>query len=267
MPIDHVRDMHMVRPSRPRLCLAFLILFVVYQSAEGLGGRVLHSMPVQAGLLVAFLPAAWLLGRWLGLRGLAAWYLDLRPRWAGLLAGAFALSVLAKAAALAVGEAGGVYRIALLPGLSAAQAGRIALEMLPYTLLPSIAEDVVTRGFLMRATPVLSRRPLFIALSALLFVLNHIYRLSNGPLEWAMLFCFGLAYAAALFYSRSLWPAIGLHWGWNYAGQLGDRLASVELQDAVLGPLLSSLTHLVLLGIVVGAARCWPRQHKATLHV
>jgi membrane protease YdiL (CAAX protease family) len=82
-----------------------------------------------------------------------------------------------------------------------------------------------------------------------------------------MLYCFGLAYAAALFYSRSLWPAIGLHWGWNYAGQLGDRLASVVLQDAVLGPVFSSLTHLALLGIVVGTARYWPGMHKATLHI
>jgi hypothetical protein len=29
----------------------------------------------------------------------------------------------------------------------------------------------------------------------------------------------------------------------------------------------SSLTHLVLLGIVVGTARYWPGVHKATLHV
>jgi uncharacterized protein len=95
----------------------------------------------------------------------------------------------------------------------------------------------------------------FIMASALLYVLNHIYRLSNGPLEWLMLFCFGLAYAAALRFSGSLWAAIGLHWGWNYAGQLSDRLAQVDAIVPGQGPLISSVAHLVLLAMVVLAAR------------
>jgi membrane protease YdiL (CAAX protease family) len=70
-----------------------------------------------------------------------------------------------------------------------------------------------------------------------------------------MLFCFGLAYAAALFYSRSLWPAIGLHWGWNFAGQLADRVAHVELVRPAAAPLVSILAHLALLAIVVLVAR------------
>jgi membrane protease YdiL (CAAX protease family) len=87
------------------------------------------------------------------------------------------------------------------------------------------------------------------------YVLNHTYRLKNGPAEWAMLFCFGLACAAALYYSRSLWPAVGLHWGWNFAGKLGDSVAGVDLVQPMLGPALSALAHLALLGIVVLVAR------------
>jgi membrane protease YdiL (CAAX protease family) len=86
-------------------------------------------------------------------------------------------------------------------------------------------------------------------------VLNHIYRLANGPLEWLMLFCFGLAYAAALYYSRSLWPAIGLHWGWNYAGQMADRVANVDLLRPESGPALSIGAHLAMLAVVVLCAR------------
>jgi membrane protease YdiL (CAAX protease family) len=249
------QDMHTAQPAAWRMALAFVILFVLYQLPEGLGQRILHSFPAVVVLVALFLPAAWLLGRWLGFRGLDAWYLGLRPGWALLLAAAFATALLAKAAALTAGADGGVSHIGVAPALTAATVLAAAAELLPYTFLPSIAEDIVTRGFLMRALPALSRRPVFIAASALLYVLNHIYRLQNGPAEWAMLFCFGLAYAAALYFSRSLWPALGLHWGWNFAGQLGDRVAGVDLLEPALGPVVSSLAHLALLGAVVALAR------------
>jgi membrane protease YdiL (CAAX protease family) len=76
------------------------------------------------------------------------------------------------------------------------------------------------------------------------------------------LFCFGLAYAAALFYSRSLWAAIGLHWGWNYAGQFADRVISVGATAPGRGPLLSAAMHLFMLGVVVLAARRFGRKRS-----
>jgi membrane protease YdiL (CAAX protease family) len=242
-------------PRLIHLGLVFAALFTAYQLPEGLGQHVLHSVPVQAALLVMFLVVAWLCGRALGFRGFDAWYMGLTPGWAGLLAMSFGLAVFAKGAALGLGAAAGVYRIESA-GLGATAVLMAALAMLPETFLPSVAEDIVTRGFVLRAFPALGRRWLFIAASSALYVLNHIYRLQNGPVEWLMLFCFGLAYAAALYYSRSLWPAIGLHWGWNFAGKLADQAANVDAQPGF-GPGVSMLAHLVMLGIValVGRAR------------
>lgn len=91
------------------------------------------------------------------------------------------------------GQRGGVTQVglagaaSLLPG---------ALWTMFATFFPSVAEDIVTRGFLMRTLPRLSRRWLFVVISAGVYVLSHIYRLANGPSEWLMLFCFGLAYGA-----------------------------------------------------------------------
>jgi membrane protease YdiL (CAAX protease family) len=240
-------------PTSLQLALVFAALFVAYQLPEGLGLRLLHNDAVNAVLMLMFLPIAWLCGRSLGFRGLDAWYMGLAPGWEALLAAAFGLALVAKAAALGAGAYAGVYR--LTP--ASADMGQLALAalaMLPFTFFPSVAEDIVARGFLMRAFPALGRRWLFVVASSALYVLNHIYRLANGPLECLMLFSFGLAYAAALFYSRSLWPAIGLHWGWNYAGQMADRVANVDLVQPEYGPGVSIAAHLAMLAAVVVTA-------------
>ncbi|MCS0807887.1 CPBP family intramembrane metalloprotease [Massilia agilis] len=243
----------MSAPSSIRLLAVFAVLFIAYQLPEGLGARILHSMPVAATLMVLFLPVAWLCGRALGWRGLDAWYMQRSAGWATLLAACFALAVLVKLGALAAGSALGVYEVRFAADKDWQAWLLAALAMLPYTFIPSVAEDIVTRGFLMRALPALGQRPVFIAASALVYVLNHIYRLSNGPVEWLMLFCFGLAYAAALYYSRSLWPAIGLHWGWNFAGQFMDQVGSVDGNGN--GPFVSMAAHLLMFAAVVLVAR------------
>jgi membrane protease YdiL (CAAX protease family) len=250
------------RPAAPtsvQLALVFTALFVAYQLPEGLGLRLLHNDAVNAVLMLLFFPVAWLCGRALGFRGLNAWYMDLTPGWGSLLAASFGLATVTKAAAIGAGAAAGVYRVTAA-GIDIATLGLAALAMLPFTFFPSVAEDIVTRGFLMRACPALSRRWLFVLASSALYVLNHIYRLSNGPLEWAMLFCYGLAYAAALYYSRSLWPAIGLHWGWNYAGQMAGRVANVDQATPAFGPVVSSIAHLGMLAFVVLAAAIMGRR-------
>jgi membrane protease YdiL (CAAX protease family) len=253
-------------PRALHLALVFAALFAAYQLPEGIGQHVLHSLTVQGILIAMFLPIAWLCGRALGFRGLDAWYLGLTPGWAALLAAAFGLALFAKGAALGLGALAGVYRLdPAWPG-AAGVLGAVLL-VLPMTFLPSIAEDILTRGFLMRAFPALGRRWLFIGASSALYVLNHIYRLQNGPAEWLMLFSFGLAYAAALYYTRSLWPALGLHWGWNFAGQLTDRVASVDLARPAFGPVVSIGAHLAILAIVMLAARAGkPAARPMTSH-
>lgn len=247
------------------LSLVFAALFVAYQLPEGLGQRLLHSAPAQAVLMVMFLPVAWLCGRALGYRGFDAWYMGRSRRWLALLAAGFVLSLMAKAVSLYLGDGLGIYRVTMGGGAGGWRLLSAALWMLPYTFIPSVAEDIVTRGFVMRAFPRLSMRWLFIPASAALYVANHIFRLAAGPAEWLRLFCFGLAYAAALYYSRSLWPAIGLHWGWNFAGAFADHAVTVDVLAPAQGPLVSAAAHLAMLGVVVLAARLVRREPRAVL--
>ncbi len=242
---------------RWRVPLAFVILWLLYQAAEGVGARWLHSYPVQAGLMSACVVLAWPLSRWLGYRGYAAYALvgGNGLRW--WFPGGLLLAVLAKFIAVWIGLRSGAYAA----DHEASAAGlMLVLSALPLlllsTLVASLAEDILTRGFWYRAAGLRWRNGMvFVLASSTIYVLNHIYRLGNGPLEWLVLFCFGLAYAAALWRSGSLWAALGLHCGWNLGNGLVDIMMPVTLQDAQTAAGLSIGMHLLILLMVL----CLPK--------
>ena len=231
-----------------RWVVAFIVLFVAYQAPEGIGGRVLQNGAVAAALMLAFLPIAWLVARWLG-RGMGTAYaLEWRARYGGLLLSGFCLAVAMKAVALQVGLTYGIYA----PGAAVSPA--LGVGMLVwlgfYTFIPSIAEDIVTRGFWARVPGWRWTGPGLVGFTAVLYVLNHLYRLENGPAEWLMLLCYGLAYGVALWRTGSLWAAVGLHWGWNFAGQAWDMVWPTELVMPAMARGLSGVAHLCLLVLV-----------------
>lgn len=226
------------RPTSARLFLVAAALFFFYQLPHGIGNDY---------LLLLFPLVAWWGSHLLGFSGMRAWYLDARPGWFRLLALGLGLAMLAKFAAVAIGTSTGVYSFAwAAPVPAGALAGGLAFIVFS-TFVASTAEDILTRGLVLRAFPRLGQHWGFILVSATLFVLNHIYRLHKGPVEWFTLFCFGLAYAAALYRARSLWAAVGLHWGWNLANGLLDTFAQSKLLQPALAPFYSSIAHLVLL--------------------
>lgn len=239
-----------MKTSSARAALGFAILFALYQSAEGIGGWLLESFAVQAGLMIACLAATWPVGRYiLRFRGFDAYALEWRPRVPLWLLAGLLLAFAAKAAAVFIGSRIGVYTIdgavnaegALLPVLALAAVS---------TFVPSIAEDILTRGFWWRVPGTALRGATFIAASSLIYVLNHIYRLGDGPTEWLMLFCFGIAYAAALVRTGSLWAAVGVHWGWNLANALLGQFADVQSVSND-GWMLSAAAHLLMTALIL----------------
>lgn len=232
--------------DRARVPLVALVLFASYQLPHGVGVDY---------LILLFPLVAWRGSRTLGFGAMRAWYLDTGPGWLRLLALGLALAILAKSVAIAAGTQAGVYRFAWSEhSVATGFAGAIAWIALS-TFIPSVAEDILTRGLVLRAFPRLGQHWIFVPVSAGLYVLNHIYRLHKGPVEWGMLFCFGLAYGAALWRTRTLWAAVGLHWGWNLANGLLDLFTVTDIAQPALAPLYSSAAHLVLLACVLAAMR------------
>lgn len=233
----------------------FLLLFVGYQLPEGVGQRLLHRPLAQLALLLLFFGVAWITGRRMAGHGWQAYAMQWRAGSGRLLGLTFLLAIAAKVLALLVGGRLGVYAAAPPSGLAPLTRFGLVAGMGLVMLLPSAAEDIVTRGFWYRVLPAHWSAAAFVLLSSTVYVLNHIYRLANGPLEWLMLFCFGLAYATALARTGSLWAAIGLHWGWNAAGATLDFIHPMEVRISWGSPLLSAAVHLGLLALVLVAFR------------
>ena len=208
--------------------------------------------------MVSSVVAAWRVGKWiLRWRDYAAYVLEWHSRTLLWLVAGVVLSLLGKAAAIAVGLQIGVYIRTAAPtrGLSLANIGVVLLA----TFIASIAEDIITRGFWWRVKPVAATSGRFVIASALIYLLNHVFRLSNGPREWFMLVCLGIAYATALARTGSLWAAVGLHWGWNLANGLADGLISIDANPA-LTPYLSGVTNLAMTLIVLALPIWRPRE-------
>ncbi|GGD91786.1 hypothetical protein GCM10011515_09310 [Tsuneonella deserti] len=236
------------RPGMLRAAAAFLILFAVYQTSEGLQTVFAPDSPVGPALMIFALLLAWPLGRWLGWRGYDAYGLDRRPQSFALLAAGMILSALAFLASRSLGSAMGLYSPS--DGIAAASVGFLAFAVLS-TFIPSITEDILTRGFLLRSVPAQLTAVSYVVGSALLYTVNHIWRFDWGMSEQIRLFCLGLAYGAAAWRWRNLWAAVALHWGWNLTNALASELMPTDTLSTDAARYLSAAVNLAMLAIVL----------------
>lgn len=234
---------------RLRIGVAFLSLFLVYQAAEALQTVFAKGSALGPVLMLAALVLAGLLGRWLGGKGYSAFGLSISRQSMAVLAGGLFLSALAKLAALSLGLAVGAYgpAAAAPAGLSFAAVAGAALV----TIVPSLTEDILTRGFLFRIIPIRLGFGSYVLASAALYTMNHVWRFGWGLSEQLRLFCLGLAYGAAAWRWQTLWGAVALHWGWNFSNQLADLSVPLDGLDRVAGRYVTASVHLAMLAVVL----------------
>jgi uncharacterized protein len=91
------------------------------------------------------------------------------------------------------------------------------------TLLPSLAEDILTRGYLRIFWPESWNLYWLIPFSALVYALNHIFRLGKPDV---MLYLFALGFLLMWCYVKTgtLWLTLGIHWGSNMCYQFFTNL-------------------------------------------
>ena len=198
----------------------FLILFFVYHFPE-----FFQPFWITAVFKIGFLAVAIILCRLQGWKRLDGYGLAFVKNWytmlfIGLLAGygAYVLSIVTSI---------GLYSVQL----QYVQSFRTILYNLPLTLVitffPSIAEDILTRGYLYGHLKHL-KPAVWIALSSAIYVLNHIWRLDDGLPVLSYLLLLGLVLAICVWAKRSLWLALGIHWGANIAFEQTNAALSLS---------------------------------------
>lgn len=95
------------------------------------------------------------------------------------------------------------------------------------TLFPSLAEDILTRGFLKTYFPEKWNVKWLVVFSASVYTLNHIFRL-NKPDVLLYLFILGLLLMWSYVATGSLWLTLGIHWGSNIAYQFFSSLVNIN---------------------------------------
>jgi len=208
----------------------YLAIFLFYQVAEANGQNILSIPPKPLSTFILFIltivavaVVAWLLG----VNGLAAFGLGFEPNWwkyyvAGVVSGTAVLAVL---------ERIGIYfRIREVSGFhfNAANLIRHFLWILFANFPAATAEDLLTRGypfFFMQEQPLI----VFVTVSTLLYVFNHIIRLVTKPVtDWFYLPFIGVTLAYTLARTGSLWLVIGLHQAINVTFYMMQQMMEVK---------------------------------------
>lgn len=100
--------------------------------------------------------------------------------------------------------------------------------LLLMTAIPSLAEDILTRGYLFVHLNKQLTPWVWVLLSALVYVLNHIWRLNDGSAVLSYLFFLGLVLGYVVVKTKSLWLAFGIHWGANITFELVNTSVKVD---------------------------------------
>jgi membrane protease YdiL (CAAX protease family) len=228
------------------LACAFLAVWIPYQAAVGLQERFEFGGPLGPTLMAMSLLVAFLASWWLARRslpdpfGLSFDRSTLPIILAGLLlatACRFAAGALAVASGIATDDAAGTAG-SLLGSFSMA---------LAIGAIPALAEDILTRGFPLFAARGARPAWLLVSISALMFMLNHVWRFDWGVTEQVRLFCMGIAYALAAWRLNSLWAAFGLHLGWNG----GAALVPLDISGTDAFRLETAAIHLLIAGLLL----------------
>jgi len=196
--------------------IGFLVLFFIYHFPE-----YFSAFWIIATFKIGFLIVAFIMVRLQGWKGLNGYGLGFTHKWAANLSMGLLIGLFFFAVSIFVSVKLGYEEIIMITSF------KNAINQIPMLLLmtaiPSIAEDILTRGYLYGHLKFM--KPLgWILLSALIYVLNHIWRLNDGLAVLTYLFILGIVLAFAVWLTKSLWLAFGIHWGANIAFESSNSI-------------------------------------------
>ena len=212
----------------PSVLAGFILLFLLYHAAE----YMIVFENSAAGFLffqVLFFVAAWLIARWQTRRGMSSWGLDTKRSLFKHLILGIMMGILLYGLTYAVSLSTGSEQFVGAPSL-----GKAVSPLLLFvfgSFFSSFSEDILTRGYVFYHLRGKVKKWALVIISALVYLLNHIYRLDDGPEAWLYLFALGVLFAIPLLLTKRLWFTGGLHWGGNCVFYLTHNIFLTETNE------------------------------------
>lgn len=187
--------------------LGFLLLFVMYHIPNYYNTFQMHAI-----FKISFLFVALLIAIVQGSKGLNDFGLKFSKR------GLIQLGV-----GLAIGIVVFIGTILLADFFQADQIVEVIpimdiLKQLPMVLVitffPSIAEDILVRGYFIKHASCLGNHQ-WVWFTATLFFMNHFWRFNQHISVLFYIFILGIVLGYAVIITKNLWFALGIHWGAN----------------------------------------------------
>ena len=128
----------------------------------------------------------------------------------------------------------GVEEIVKIPDLKT-----IILSSLPFAIgvfFSSLSEDILTRGIIYAQFHTKLKSHWLVIASALLYVLNHIYRLNDGLESWTYLFMLGIVLVIPSINTRNLWLTGAMHWSGNVFFYVTHSVIQTDSLDSKISP-------------------------------
>lgn len=211
-----------------KIVSSFVSLFILYHLAEYwimFENNVILFFTFQ----FLFFVSAYFLGIWYSGNGLSAWGLPFSKKigkniFLGILLGIILYSV--------------PYFLSLFLNITEIKYLPTFLEAFkegwPFALgvlFTSFSEDILTRGLIF-AHFNNKLKPLFLALfSAVIYLLNHIYRLDDGLDVIAYIFLLGILFIIPVLTTKNLWITGAMHWAGNVFYFYSHNLIQVEVNE------------------------------------
>ncbi|WP_299825408.1 CPBP family intramembrane glutamic endopeptidase [uncultured Pontibacter sp.] len=209
------------RVNNTHVAAGFAVLFAVYHFHE-----FFQSLTISAITLLTFMVVSYVVARAQQLRGLQSWGLGMQQHWWVKLALGLAAGMLFVSLSTAASVYLGYERATASPG--ATVFFKQIWWIMFMTFWPSLAEDILTRGYLYKHFGHRMPPYTWVAFSAVVYVLNHIWRLTDHPAVLTYLFILGLVLATAMVLTKSMWLTLGIHWGANILYYVSVDIFAVE---------------------------------------
>lgn len=190
----------------------FIVLFCLYHAAEYMI-IFKNSAAGFLGFQFLFFCSAWCIAKIQFKQGMKAWGLGTGKFFFWHLAVGMLMGIVLYGLTFGISVFTGAEKIISIPSWKAI-AAPLGLFIFG-NFFSSVSEDILTRGYLYKHFIAKWSGGVLVIISAVVYLLNHIYRLADGIETYTYLLMLGILFIIPVIRTQQLWFTSGMHWAGN----------------------------------------------------